>query len=254
MGQHLPRILEREEVRRLLDACNIATPTGARNRAMLELMYRAGLRVGEVCRLRTVDIRWDSEHLLVHRSKGDTDRVVPLETGSLHLLRLWVQKRPKVKIPNLFVNIKGEQVAEVSTRYVQQLMKLLARRAEVDPDRVTPHVLRHCYATELLEEGFTIREVQQLLGHVWVTTTQIYTHVRPAQLAMKVRERKPLIEVEDEEKDERLSRLTSQVEELQTKLEELAALQAAQMPPRPTRFGMRAPVSAAAPSVTPSPS
>ena len=103
-------------------------------------MYRAGLRVGEVCRLRTVDIRWDSEHLLVHRSKADTDRVVPLETGSLHLLRLWVQKRPKVKLPNLFVNIKGEQVSAVSTRYVQQLMKLLARRAGIDPALSLIHI------------------------------------------------------------------------------------------------------------------
>ena len=168
MGQHLPRILEREEVRRLLEACNIATPTGARNRAILELMYRAGLRVGEVCRLRTSDIRWDSEALVVNQSKNGSDRVVPLETGTLHLLRLWLQNRPKVKSPFLFVNIKGDQVAQVSTRYVQQLMKLLARRAGVDPERVTPHVLRHCYATELLEEGFTIREVRQLLGHLWV--------------------------------------------------------------------------------------
>lgn len=227
MARRLPRILERDEVKRLLDACNIATPTGARNRAMLELMYRAGLRVGEVCRLKTADIRWESEHLLVLRSKGDTDRVVPLETGSLQILRLWLQMRPKVRSPYLFLNIKGEQVAPVLPRYVQQLMKLLARRAGIDPERVTPHVLRHCYATELLEEGFTIREVQQLLGHMWVTTTQIYTHVRPAQLAAKIRLRGLPPEPEPDNGPD-LAEIEAQIRELQAKLDQVTIRRATQ--------------------------
>jgi site-specific recombinase XerD len=227
MGQHLPRILEREEVRKLLDACNIATPTGARNRAIVELMHRGGLRVGEVCRLHVADIRWESQNLIVRRSKNDTDRTIPLEPGSQHLLRLWLQNRPKVKSPYLFVNIKGEQVAPVSTRYVQQLMKLLARRAGLDPERVTPHVLRHCYATELLEEGFTIREVQQLLGHVWVTTTQIYTHVRPAELAAKIRARQAVAEPEPAAEHD-LGAIEAQIRELQAKLDQLTIRRATQ--------------------------
>jgi len=230
MGQHLPRILEREEVRRLLDACNIATPTGARNRAILELMYRAGLRVGEVCRLFVADIRWDSQNIIIRRSKNDTDRVVPIEPSSQQLLRLWLQCRPKVKSPFLFVNIKGEQVAPVSPRYVQQLMKLVAQRAGIAPERVTPHVLRHCYATELLEEGFTIREVQQLLGHVWVTTTQIYTHVRPAELAAKIRTRQAVAEPEPGPEHD-LAEMEAQIRELQAKLDQLT-IRRATMPPR----------------------
>lgn len=230
MSRHLPRILERDEVKRLLDACNIATPTGARNRAIVELMYRAGLRVGEVCRLQVRDIRWDSEALAVNRSKGDTDRVVPVEAGTLQILRLWLQNRPKVKSPYIFVNIKGEQVAQVSTRYVQQLMKLLARRAGLDPERVTPHVLRHCYATELLEEGFTIREVQQLLGHMWVTTTQIYTHVRPAQLAAKIRLRGMPPEPEPDNGPD-LAEIEAQIRELQAKLDQVTIRRAVHASP-----------------------
>ena len=100
-------------------------------------------------------------------------------------LRAWHEKRPKGK--TFFCTLKG---GPLSTRYVQQVVKRMAHRAGLERvEKVSPHTLRHTYATELLDEGFSIREVQELLGHASVATTQVYTHVRPKGLADKIRAR-----------------------------------------------------------------
>lgn len=178
-----PKILEKAEVEALLRQPNTRCPTGLRNRAILELMYRGGLRVGEICALRPGDIRWQAREILV-RGKGQRERTVPLEERSMHLLERWAEKRPAARNA-FFCTLRG---GRISSRYVQQMVKREAQAAGLDVEdrRVTPHVLRHTYATELLDEGLTIREVQHLLGHSSVATTQIYTQIRPQAIREKI--------------------------------------------------------------------
>lgn len=148
-------------------------------------MYRAGLRVSEVVNLRPGDIRWRDGILEIQRGKGRKDRNVPVDQETLGWLQAWDAKRPKSR--HFFSTLKSRAL---SARYLQQMVKRLAHRAGLArADRITPHVLRHSYATELLNGGFTIREVQQLLGHASVATTQVYLHVRPDDLAAKIRKR-----------------------------------------------------------------
>jgi len=185
-GRRLPRVVERDQAVALLAAPNVRCPTGLRNRAMLETMYRAGLRVGEVVNLRPGDIRWGAMVLDVRRGKGNVDRSVPFGSELAGWLRAWAERRPKGKGRRFFTTLAG---GAVSSRYVQQMVKRMASRAGLEGLEVTPHVMRHTYATELLDDGFTIREVQTLLGHANVRTTQLYTHVNGVELAAKVRAR-----------------------------------------------------------------
>lgn len=181
-GKRLPVVLEPAEAEALLKQPNTRCPTGLRNRAMLEVMYRAGLRVSEVCKLKPRDIRWQSGLLEVRDGKGGKDRSVPVDNETIGWLRAWQAKRPKSRW--FFPTLQGKQL---SPRYLQQLVKRLAHKADLErADQVTPHVLRHSYATAMLNGGFTIREVQMLLGHAALSTTMIYTHVSPRNLIEKV--------------------------------------------------------------------
>jgi len=145
----LPIVLERGEVEKLLAAPNTGCPTGLRNRAILEVMYRAGLRVSEVVGLRTSDIRWESATLEVHNGKGGRDRNVPVDQETGGWLRAWEAKKPKGRY--FFCTLKG---GKLSVRYIQAMVKRLAYRAELErAEAVTPHTLRHSYATELLEKA-----------------------------------------------------------------------------------------------------
>jgi len=180
----LPTVLDPEEIKALKDVPNPKAPTGCRNRAILEVMHKAGLRVSEVCNLKPSHIRWPNgkpAQLEVKRGKGQKDRNIPLDGDTVAWLRAWDAIRPSCRF--FFATLKS---GKLSPRYLQAMCKRLANRAGVDPERVTPHVFRHSYATELLEEGFTLREVQVLLGHANVATTQTYLHVRDGTLAEKV--------------------------------------------------------------------
>lgn len=123
--------------------------------------------------------------LVVRQGKGGRDRVVPVDAELTHWRLQWDAVRPQAS-RTLFCTLAG---GPLSPRHIQQVAKRVAEKAGLDPAEMTPHVFRHTYATELLDEGFTIREVQQLLGHAHVNTTQVYTHVRPRDLADKVRAR-----------------------------------------------------------------
>ena len=183
--KRLPLVLDREEIGKLLAVPNVKCPTGLRNRVILETMWNGGLRVSEVVNLRPSHIRWQSAILEVHDGKGGRDRNVPVGNGTLGWLRACKERRPRSRW--FFCTLQG---GKLLPRYLQQLVKRLAHKAGLEQaEKVTPHVLRHSYATALLDEGFSIREVQELLGHASVATTQIYTHVRPADLAAKVRAR-----------------------------------------------------------------
>lgn len=184
MTKRLPIALNRDEVRLLLAQPNVQCPTGLRNRAMLELMYGAGLRNSEARKLSPVDIRWYDGMVDVRNGKGNKDRAMPVPADTLAWLEAWRDQRPAGQ--RFFCTLAG---GELSARYLQAMVKRLARRAGLaGAERVTPHVLRHSYATHLLDAGFNIRKVQDLLGHSDVKTTEIYTHVNPVDLAEEIRQ------------------------------------------------------------------
>lgn len=191
MPKSPPEVLSVEEAEQVLRQPNRGSATGLRNRCMLELMYRAGLRVGEVVALRPRDVRWSDNRVEVRGSKRGKGRNVPLRPGTLELLERWKAIRPKSETFFSTCWNRGGIAAghgagaALSARYVQQMVARCAHRAGIDR-RVTPHVFRHTYATQMLAAGLTIREVQTLLGHSDVSTTMIYTHVDPAALAAKL--------------------------------------------------------------------
>lgn len=183
----LPVVLDKEEAELILSQPNTGCPTGLRNRVILEVMYRAGLRVSEVINLKPGDIRWGPGILEVRGGKGGKDRNVPVDSETLGWLRAWQGQRPGGR-QRFFSTLQGNPL---SPRYLQQLVKRLAHRAGIErADQVTPHTFRHSFATGLLNDGFTIREVQTLLGHSNVATTQIYTHISPQVLTAKIQGRR----------------------------------------------------------------
>lgn len=186
--RRLPKYLSREEVAAILGAFNLDAPTGLRDRVMCELMYRAGLRVSEVCSLMPRDVDTKTGTIRVEDGKGG-DGTAYFDESVDDLLERWRRERRRIGPASgapLFVTLAG---GRVSVRHLQQKVKRMARRAGVDPRKVTPHVFRHTFATELLDEGKTIRQVQEALRHADVSTTMIYTHVLDADLRDQIRRR-----------------------------------------------------------------
>lgn len=191
MSQTPPEVLSPDEADAILREPNRKTMTGLRNRCMLEVMYRAGLRVSEVVNLRPRDIRWSVNRIEVRGSKGGKGRNIALRPSTMELLEQWKTDRPGGDwfFSTCFERggiAKGQAAgAQLSTQYVQQMVKRYAQRAGIDR-KVSPHTWRHSYATDMLAAGLTIREVQRLLGHSHVNTTMIYTHVSDEAIAAKV--------------------------------------------------------------------
>lgn len=189
--RRLPKVLTREEVKSLLGAPNLKAPTGLRNRCILELMYRAGLRVGEVVALEPRDVDPDAGTIRIFDGKGGDGTAYFSAEEIRPFLDEWSRVRRRLlqgksRGARLFCTLDG---GRVSTRYVQKMMGRMKRRAGISSS-CTPHVLRHTFATELLDEGFSIREVQEALRHVDVSTTMIYTHVLDSQLRDKIQRRR----------------------------------------------------------------
>jgi site-specific recombinase XerD len=182
----LPKTLTKEEALKLLSQPNKKAPTGLRNRCIMQLMYRAGLRESEVINLVSRDIEWKEGILRVWKGKGAKDRTLYLDEHTLDLLQIWDERRPKGRY--FFCTLKG---GKLSDRYLRQMVERYGYKARIEK-HVSPHMLRHTFATELLREGYNIREVQKLLGHSDVSTTMIYTHVYDSDLAHKMRTRKPI--------------------------------------------------------------
>ncbi|MDR3450141.1 MAG: site-specific tyrosine recombinase XerD [Alphaproteobacteria bacterium] len=196
LGRSLPKYLSEKEVGKLLDTvARYPGNDGLRLRAMLELLYAAGLRVTELVSLPTVAIQFDRAIVLV-KGKGGKERVVPLGEPALQALQQWLPVRKtmlgeKNKSPYLFPSPTRFGAAITRQRFFQ-LLKELARASKLDPKRLSPHVLRHAFATHLLEHGADLRSVQTMLGHADIATTQIYTHVAGDRLARTVAEHHPL--------------------------------------------------------------
>jgi integrase/recombinase XerD len=174
----LPKALGEAQVDALLSAPDVASPEGLRDRAMLELMYACGLRVSELVGLPATAVNLRQGVLRV-MGKGSKERLVPLGEEAQHWLeRYLAESRPalagKRSLPHLFVNRSG---TEPTRQQFWTAIKRHAATAGIDPARISPHGLRHSFATHLLNHGADLRALQMLLGHSSLSTTQIYTHV-----------------------------------------------------------------------------
>lgn len=180
-GEKLPDTLSIAEVAALLDACPTDTAIGVRDKALLETLYATGARVSEVLALSLDDIA-ASDGVVAVTGKGNKQRLVPIGSHAQDALNAYlVRARPSLatgKSHALFLNARGNALSRQSTWTV---IKQAAQRAGLDKD-ISPHTLRHSFATHLLEGGADVRTVQELLGHASVTTTQIYTHITAESL------------------------------------------------------------------------
>jgi len=181
LDKRLPSFLTIEEMKRLLEAPDLSTPQGQRDRALLELLYASGLRVSELAQLDLEQVNLDTHEIRVW-GKGAKERVVLMGEPAAKALTTYLsQGRPKLlgkKGSNaLFVNRYGGRLPE---RRIQRILGKYASSAGIDK-KVHPHLLRHTFATHLLDGGADLRVVQELLGHADLSSTQIYTHVTKSQ-------------------------------------------------------------------------
>ena len=181
LDKRLPSFLTFEQTKELLSAPDLSTPKGIRDRALMELIYASGLRVSELAKLNLEDIDLESREIRV-LGKGSKERVVLMGKPAQEALASYLNEaRPKLlgKKPTnaLFLNRDGERILE---RRVQKIFEEYAKRAGIGK-RVHPHMLRHTFATHLLDGGADLRVVQELLGHSSLSSTQIYTHVTRSQ-------------------------------------------------------------------------
>jgi integrase/recombinase XerC len=180
----LPRFLEYEEVKRLLETPPMDNWLGARDRAILETLYSTGIRVSELVALNMDDIDFLGEVIHV-RGKGKKERINPIGSSALQIIQHYMEYRNKRAQSNsnfdskvLFVNKHGRRL---STRSVRRKMDKYLKIAGLDP-AISPHTLRHSFATHMLNKGADLRSVQELLGHQSLSTTQIYTHLTTSKL------------------------------------------------------------------------
>ncbi|HCX32415.1 MAG TPA: site-specific tyrosine recombinase XerD [Rhodocyclaceae bacterium] len=181
--ERFPKTLSEAQVEALLDAPDTSTPLGLRNRAMIELMYATGLRVSELVSLRLFEVSLDAGVLRV-LGKGSKERLVPLGEIAIE----WLQHYLREARPALAAGRTGEAIflgrggRALTRQMFWKIVKGCALRAGIDPRRISPHVLRHAFATHLLNHGADLRVVQLLLGHADISTTQVYTHVARERL------------------------------------------------------------------------
>lgn len=184
-----PEVLTDEEVRGLIEACSNRAPTGIRNRALISVMYRGGLRAGETLALRPKDVDVSDGAITVLHGKGDRRRVVGLDPGAMAMLGRWLDTRRSLGINGhacLFCTLDGNPL---KPSYVRTLLPRLARKAGIDK-RVHPHGLRHTHAYELMMEGVPVPIIQQQLGHSSLATTDRYVnHLAPVDLIQRMQGR-----------------------------------------------------------------
>jgi integrase/recombinase XerD len=175
--RRLPKTLSPGEAERLIEAANGAAPRALRDRALVELLYGAGLRVSEAVQLDKGGVDLD-DRLVRVIGKGDKERIVPVGRQAAESLRRYLARgRPYLDRrhrPELFLNAKGGPLTRSGAFLI---LRRLAEKAGLEPERVHPHLLRHSFATHLLEGGADLRSVQEMLGHADLSTTELYTHV-----------------------------------------------------------------------------
>ena len=177
----LPKFLDLDEVDRLLAQPDVSTPRGLRDKTLISVLYATGLRVTELISLKLPNLRMD-EGYLVCTGKGEKERIVPIGQEAIGWVRRYITEgRPKLvkrASPWLFVNARGGPLSRVG---FWKLLKEYGIAAGISRD-ISPHVLRHSFATHLLDRGADLRAIQMMLGHADLSTTQIYTHVLEARL------------------------------------------------------------------------
>ena len=185
IGRNLPEVLSVEEVSAIMDSVPSGTWTGARDRAMLELLYGCGLRVSELCTLRISSVYLD-EHFVRVIGKGNKERLVPLGEMAAGAFSDYLGLRPEPALPAYcdiaFLNRFGRPLSRVS---VFNMVKRQALVAGVRKE-ISPHTFRHSFATHLVENGADLRVVQEMLGHESILTTEIYTHIDSASWQQEI--------------------------------------------------------------------
>lgn len=184
LEQKLPKVLSIEEVDRLIQVPNAQKPAGKRDRAILELLYATGMRISECISLDREDIHLTMGFIRVF-GKGGKERIIPLGSTAVEACTIYLnQARSQLENPlsrndALFLNQRGNRLTRQG---VWKLLKGYALKSGINHE-ITPHILRHSFATHLIENGADLRAVQELLGHADISTTQIYTHVSKARLS-----------------------------------------------------------------------
>lgn len=188
INRKLPKVLNQEQVSKFLSVINTSTITGKRQMAIIMVMLKCGLRVSEVCKMTRADIDFDRHTLYIQMGKGNKDRYVPMSNTVEDCIREWLKIAPESKW--LFSTFNGKQSA---ARNIREIVYSLSKRSGVylqdgtEQKLVHPHSLRHTYATELMNRGIGITDIQKLLGHSYISTTQIYLSVSIEDLIGKVR-------------------------------------------------------------------
>lgn len=182
-------VLTEAEVRDLLAACSRRAPTGIRDRGLLTVLYRAGLRIEEALDLKPADVDTRRGTIRILHGKGDHDRTVAVDDGAIAVLELWLAERARLGVngrQKLFCTLTG---GPLSANQVRQMCKRRSAKAGIDK-RVHPHGLRHTHAAELVAEGVPVNVIQKQLGHVSLATTDIYLrHIAPADVIAMGRSR-----------------------------------------------------------------
>lgn len=191
LSQHLPEVLNLDEINSILAQADITDPLGVRNKAIIETLYSCGLRVSELTELLLSNIYFEEKYLVVI-GKGNKQRLVPLSPQAISNILLWLPHRSELPIQKghedyLFLNRRGKKLTRVM---VFTIVKNLVEQAGVKKS-VSPHTFRHSFATHLLEGGANLRAIQEMLGHKSVLTTEIYTHLSIHYLREEITEYHP---------------------------------------------------------------
>lgn len=188
-GRHLPDVLTTGEIDRIIAAVDGTTPKEIRDAAMLEVLYSCGLRVSELTSLRIRDLFFGEGYIRV-TGKGDKQRLVPISSTARERIHRYLEVRRSARAgeETLFLNNRGSSLTRVM---IFTILREAARRAGIEK-KISPHTFRHSFATHLLESGASIRQVQELLGHESILTTEIYTHLDDSHLRQTVEEHLPI--------------------------------------------------------------
>ena len=183
IGHHLPEVLTTDEIDRMIDAIDMSKPEGQRNRAIIETLYGCGLRVSELVALRLSQL-FVEEHYIIVQGKGSKQRMVPISPVAIEQIGLYLEQTRSRQVAQrgsediLFLNRRGAMLTrQMIFHIVKQLCELAGVRKVI-----SPHTLRHSFATHLLEGGANLRAIQQMLGHESITTTEIYVHIDRSHL------------------------------------------------------------------------
>lgn len=192
LGRRLPDTLDYNEIVKLLEAIDLSSPEGGRNRAMLEVLYSSGLRVSELVELKRANVYFDLGFLRVV-GKGNKERLVPIGRDAMKFLKIYLEEI-RVHSPvqkgfegYVFLNRAGRKISRVT---VFLIIKALAAKIGLNKS-ISPHTFRHSFATHLIEGGADLRAVQEMLGHESITTTEIYTHLDRDYLRQVIQEFHP---------------------------------------------------------------